>query len=346
MKLILLVGGRSTEHDASLHSYAHVIDEVLKHPDELDLAAVVYVDRSGGFHASSQAPWPTDEASLRRPSPMTVSDALDLMAGTYCFSLLHGSEGEDGAWQGLAEVFGLEGSFGPILASALSMNKRIQSLVATQLAPGLAIPPTWAVRPHTRLSDIVPELTGRPIVVKPNQMGASLLTQHLTNYDEEILAAAVSEIFRFDAEALIQQYISGIEYSCGVIEDHGQAVALPVMQIETDEGFFGHQQKHQHDQARSRIVPSSGVAEEVQRYSERLFAELGLLGWARFDYIVSPDATYFLEINSIPGLMSGSLFPQMLNAAGLRIIDLIMLTAQCAGRRSRREKHLAYRIDH
>ncbi len=84
----------------------------------------------------------------------------------------------------------------------------------------------------------------------------------------------------------------------------------------------------------------------IQRHSERLFTELDLLGWARFDYIASPAGIFFLEINSIPGLMSGSLFPRMLDAAGLGIVDLIRLTAQAAGRRAVRDKRLVYTIEH
>src|SRR5262249_43000211 len=149
------------------------------------------------------------------------------------------------------------------------------SLVARQLIPEVFVPPTWALRPATSLEKVVNELAGRPIVVKPNQMGASLLTQHLTNYDQELLSAIVTEIFRYDTEALIQEYIHGTEYSCGVIERDGKALALPVIRIETERGFFGHQQKHQRGQARSSIAPTSGVIHALQRYSERLFTELG-----------------------------------------------------------------------
>ncbi len=346
MKVILLVGGRSTEHDASLHSYAHVVDVILRHPDEMTLEAVVYVDRSGGFHVTRHTPWPVDMPTLSEPPLVPVGEALRQLAGTYCFSLLHGNEGEDGAWQGLAEIFGLQGSFGSVLASALSMNKRMQSLVVRQLIPEVAVPPTWALRPGTPLAEMVEELAGRPIVVKPNQMGASLLTRHLTEYSEEVLSAVVSDIFRFDTEALIQEYIPGTEYSCGVIERDGKALALPVMRIRTEGGFFGHEQKHQHGGARNSIASASGVVRAIQRHSERLFTELDLLGWARFDYIASLAGIFFLEINSIPGLMSGSLFPRMLDAAGLGIVDLIRLTAQAAGRRAVRDKRLVYTIEH
>ncbi|WP_329254628.1 hypothetical protein [Streptomyces canus] len=354
MDLVLLAGGRSTEHDASLHSFTNVIAEVLRRPDLFTLAGVVYVDRDGGFHIIQEAPWPSTAADLvrqRRSSAVGVSDALDWLAdsGHFCFSLLHGSEGEDGAWQGLAEVMGITGSFGPVLPSALAMNKRLQSLVVPSLVPELKLPRSWAVTKTTAASSlrvIVRELAGKPVVVKPNQMGASLLTRRFTHYDESTLAAALAEIFPYDRQALLQEYVAGPEYSCGVIERYDSPIALPVTLIQTADGFFGHAQKHQHGTSRALIACDSPRVRDIQRYSEQLFAELDLFGWCRFDYIAAPGGIHFLEVNTIPGLMSGSLFPMMLRAAGLSIADLIMITERASRRIGRREKRLAYDIQH
>ncbi|CCH32967.1 ATP-grasp domain-containing protein [Actinosynnema sp. NPDC047251] len=348
--LVLLIGGRSTEHDASLHSYRHVLAEVGAEPERHEVVAVVYIRRLGGAQVFRRAPWPVDEADLLAGPEIPTIDAVRFLAecGAFVFSLLHGTEGEDGCWQGVAEMFGLRGSFGPVLGSALGMDKSLQSAVAASVIPDLRCPPVTVVRRDDIASGVdraLAELGDRAVVVKPNRMGASLLIEKLTDWDGADLLKAVSAIHEYDPEALVQEFVHGDEHSCGVVEQHGEPVALPVLRIQTEHGFFGHAEKHRHGLAGVR-VETSAVARRVQRVSELLFRELKLFGWSRFDFIVSGGELHFLETNTIPGLMSGSLFPAMLRAGGRSIGDLIDACVDAAHGRPAVSKHLAYRIEH
>lgn len=348
--LALLIGGRSTEHDASLHSYRHVLTEVSAEPDRHEVVAVVHIGRLGGARVFRRAPWPVDEADLVVGPEIPTIDAVRYLAecGAFVFSLLHGTEGEDGCWQGVAEVFGLRGSFGPVLGSALGMDKSLQSVVAASAVTDLRCPPVTVVRRSdvaTGVDRALAELGDRAVVVKPNRMGASLLTEKLTDWDGADLLKAVAAIHEFDDEALVQEFVRGEEYSCGVVEELGEPVALPVLRIETGRDFFGHVEKHRHGLSSVR-VETSVVARRVQRVSELLFRELKLFGWSRFDFIVSGGELHFLETNTIPGLMSGSLFPAMLRAGGRSISDLIDACVDAADGQLAVSKHLAYRIEH
>jgi D-alanine-D-alanine ligase len=348
--LVLLTGGRSTEHDASLHSYRHVLAEVCAERHRFALSAVVYVCRDGGARIFREAPWPVDEAGLLAGQELPTIDAIRYLTGcgAFTFSLLHGTEGEDGSWQGVAEVLGLRGSFGPVMGSALGMDKFLQSVVAASAVSALRCPPTTVVRRDDVESGLTLALTrfgDRDVVVKPNRMGASLLTEKLSGWTMPELAKAVSAIHEFDAEALVQEFVHGDEYSCGVLEEQGRPVALPVLRIETAQKFFGHAEKHHHDQAGVQ-VEATPVTHRIQRAAEQLFRELKLFAWSRFDFIVADDQLFFLEANTIPGLMSGSLFPAMLRADGRSVGDLIELCVDAADSRQLVGKRLVYHIEH
>lgn len=349
-RLILLLGGRSTEHDASLHSYRRVVAELLGASERFTVEAVVYLSRTGAAHAHCAPPWPTDEADLRAAPESGLPALLDLLArrGAFVLSLLHGNEGEDGAWQGLAEVLDLHGSFGGVLPSALGMNKRLQGLIAAALVPGMRLPDTWLARPpdvRDRVAQAAAALADRAAVVKPNRMGASLLTVRLPEPTPAALLAAVEDVLPYD-EALIQAYIAGRELTCGVMRDQDGTRALPVIEARTAADFLGHVEKHAAGRVEAILHKNDDAATRaVKEASVRLFDELDLLGFARFDYIERDGEVFFLEVNTLPGLMEGSAFPRMLAAAGYSIADLIELCIADAERVPRREKSLPYAIE-
>ncbi|MFC3456044.1 D-alanine--D-alanine ligase family protein [Amycolatopsis speibonae] len=348
--LVLLIGGRSTEHDASLQSYRHVVTEVLGAPDRFTLTAVVHVDRDDGARVLTGPRWPVDEADIVAWPTVPVIAAAEFLRATdaFVFSLLHGTEGEDGCWQGVAEVFDIRGSFGSVLGAALGMDKYLQAAVARTTVPGLLTPRTEIIR-RSEVADGVDRalasFTEADVVVKPNRMGASLLTEHLVDWDVADLSKAVSSVHEFDPDALVQQFISGTEVSCGVVVENGEPVALPVLAINTTGGFFGHTQKHRHGLAEIARDTSS-AAKEIQRISVRLFDQLRISGWGRFDFILADGRPHFLEVNTIPGLMSGSLFPRMLRESGRTVVGLIESCVRAADASGPAVKRLDYVIEH
>ncbi|MCA2211416.1 D-alanine--D-alanine ligase family protein [Jidongwangia harbinensis] len=345
--VILLVGGRSTEHDASVCGYENVLDELTRSA-EVALTGVLYVDRDLSFRLFTGPPWPTGEATLREGIPLTLNAALEFLrrAPGHVFSLLHGTEGEDGCWQGLAEILGVGGSFGPVLPSALGMNKLLQAVVARGLEPQIRTPRSWLVRPGdpARVAEILTAMDGAPLVVKPNRMGASLHTRLLTDYDEATLRYRCAQIFPYDDQVLVQEYVQGVEMTCGVLRTPAHATRLPVLRIDAPDAFFGHQAKHRHGGAAVDVVPDGPTAKRLQTISERLFDALDIFLFARFDYLVRGTDVFFLEVNTLPGLMRHSLFPRMLREVGLTVADVVAISAAADRVRRRRIKELRYDI--
>lgn len=344
----LLVGGRSTEHDASLHGYHHVLHELLKEPDRVTVDSVFYVDRSGVVHFFDHGPWPEDEKGLLEGSTAPLGSAVERLRenDSFVFSLLHGNEGEDGGWQGLAEVFGLRGNFGPTLASALGMNKYLQAGVATALLPALRTPRSVLVRGNSYdAQQVLSQIGPGSLVVKPNRMGASLLTTCLHDPTEQTLAAAVDEVAPYDSQILVQEFIRGREYSCSVYREEGKFVDLPVAEI-VSQGFFGHEEKHAKGRARIELCNEDATTRAIREVSHALFEATDVATFARFDYLVKDDEIYFLEVNTLPGLMSGSIFPGALTASGRTIADLVLASIGDYDSRPSRNKIKEYDISH
>ncbi|MEU3036779.1 D-alanine--D-alanine ligase family protein [Streptomyces griseoaurantiacus] len=337
--VILLVGGRSTEHDASLHSYAHLVPALLA-DRELKVTAVVYIDPEGGRWRHDAVPGDISALCDRSAAqPLTPAALLELLgSGPSVFSLLFGTEGEDGAWQGVGEVFDLPGSFGPVSAAAVSMHKLAFSAAAVALEPRLSRPDSWLIRaddPRHGPANALAALNGRPCVVKPNSMGASLLTTYLAEPDLASLTEAVGEISGYDTFALVQEYIEGEEYTVGVFEDAEGPHILPIARAQTASPLLGHAEKHRNGLVRVEFTDeNSTVGKTLADICLRTYRLMGFRLWCRFDLIWDRhrDRPVILEANSMPGLMRGSIYPVMLERAGHSLADLVRAGVGAHGR--------------
>lgn len=346
---VMMFGGLSTEHDASLAGYRNICANLLQGDGSAHLKFAIYVGRDGQIFRVDGPDFPASETELRRLQPLSFDELAQLLRNedAFVFNLLHGTGGEDGVFQGWAEVHGIRGSFGPVLPNSVGMAKWVTSAVAEKFLPGLNTPQTMMVRrgiADRALRDVPLRFGSRWVVVKPGSMGASLLTTKVQADDATTLAARVAEIHRFDDVALVQEFVDGQEYSCGVIEVAGCAEPLPCVRITTGRPFFDHEAKHRPGAAHHTIVDDD-LAKDLQCKSADLFQVLGIFGWARFDYLVGADGrVWFLEVNTLPGMMAGSIFPEALAASGRTFSDLIRLLAAAEAATHRNHRVLRYEI--
>jgi D-alanine-D-alanine ligase len=347
----VLVGGRSTEHDASLHSYVHLVS-CLRGAADLSIERVVFVDRFGGRWLHPAVPSTlTDLSNTQAATPLGHPELLGLLINAgVVFSLLHGTEGEDGSWQGIAEVLDLAGNFGPVSAAAISMHKFAFANAAAALVDGLVAAPTWPVlsaSPDGQIQAAVAALARRPSVIKPNSMGASLLTEFLEVPTAERLRDAVERIRPYDPVALIQACIQGAEYTVGIFADTAGARVLPIARAVTASRFLGHREKHNPGLVTAEFLdPEDRVARVLAKCSLQLFEFFGFRLWCRFDFIwdAERDRPVILEANAMPGLMRGSIYPVMLEKVGLSLADLVRAAAT-PNDIVRRSKQLPYTIE-
>lgn len=335
IKIGFIYGGRSTEHDASIKSYENVRME-LEH-DDFVISDVAYIDRCGNVSLNASS-----------VSHGAFIDYVKNNNDIFWINLLHGQEGEDGAWSGIYEVIDGKGSFENILTSSLIMDKYIQSCFATKILEQQLLMPVSSIVSRADLSNIdiilrkYDGLTDK-IIVKPNSMGASHLTETFHTKDKTKIINHINQILAYDSEALIQQFISGDEYTCGVFNNCGKIELLPVIKVTSTRDILGHKEKH-HNGLLEVLFISNEFTEKIKNIVEVLFYEFRIKGMVRFDFIVKDDQIYYLEGNLIPGFSKSSAFPMMLKEAGITIAGFfkaIIPNYMC----EKRNKYLPYEID-
>ena len=163
---------------------------------------------------------------------------------------------------------------------------------------------------------------GLPMFVKPTDGGSSFGVTKVKSVED--FDKAVEYAFSEGTMLIAEAAITGRELTCAVYYDGRENVALPVIEIITENEFFDYEAKYN---GRSKEVcpahiPDS-LRDEIQETSKKIYAQLGCGGLVRVDYISAEDGLYFLEINAIPGMTSASLVPQMVRAAGMNMTDFL-----------------------
>ena len=298
LKLVVLMGGISSEREVSLISGNEVIKNLDKEKYE-----VIPVDFNG------DCTW------------------VDIIKPDLVFIVLHGKYGEDGSVQSLLDVLNQKYTGSGSAASFLGMNKMFFKFLVNK--EKIKNPKAIFLKDkNINMSDL--EKLGWPVVVKPVLGGSSIGISIVKS--KKYLAKALNLAFKYDKEVLIEEYIKGIEISCGVIEDRGKITALPLVEICPKNEFFDFKSKYD-EKLCQEIVPariSDELTRKISKISENIFKLLKCKGLARIDFIVKENEIYVLEINMIPGLTSKSLLPKEAMAARIsypKLLDKIIESA-------------------
>ena len=218
---------------------------------------------------------------------------------------LHGNGGEDGQIQGYLETKGIEYTGSGILASAVGMDKMIFRWVMERFKLPMA------------------QLTNKiPCVVKPVNGGSSIGVQIVKQQKD--LSKAIQNAKKYSDEVLIEEYLEGIELSCGVLGNK-DIVVLPVIEIRSKNDFFDYEAKYS-DNKSEEICPaeiSKKLTEEVQELAKQVYIAVKARGYARIDFIIHKNKPYILEINTLPGMTSHSLIPKEAAVIGMSYSELL-----------------------
>jgi D-alanine-D-alanine ligase len=308
LRVGVLMGGPSAEREISLASGRRVMAAL--DPGRYD-AAPLEVPREG--------PW--------APPP-----DLDVI-----FIAMHGPFGEDGSIQGLLEFARVPYTGSGVLASALAMDKRRSRQIFGIPTPGyLALGRREFAARESTLADEIRQTLGFPCVVKPNALGSSIGVSIVRN--AERLGPALDVAFGLGDVILIEEYLTGRELTCAILDDSevGGPVALPLVEIIPRREFFDYEAKYTPGAA-EEICPARLSATAVWRAQAaalKAYRVLGCADFARVDLFVREADVVVLEINTIPGLTEGSLFPKAARAAGIAFPDLIDRLIAAALRRA------------
>jgi D-alanine-D-alanine ligase len=318
----VLFGGTSSERDVSIASGAQVV-RALREVGH----AVVAVDTSRGVLNAEQeeklltagvAPAPPPEQSLdvlRSGDTTAIARAPEMKDVDVLFLALHGGTGEGGTLQALLDLVGVPYTGSGMLGSALAMDKD----VSKRLFRAAGVPtPDWLMAPVGEAE--VEHQLGWPTIVKPSKQGS---TVGLTVVGEaSALQPAIVEAYRHDDEVMIERFVPGRELTVPVLGDE----ALPVGEIIAQHEIFDYECKYQPGMA-EEIFPAdlpAGVAGLAQQFALAAHRALKLRGYSRVDFrLDAGGGLWCLEVNTLPGMTAGSLFPKGAAAAGIPFQELV-----------------------
>jgi D-alanine-D-alanine ligase len=341
LRVALLAGGRSSEHEISLASARSVLSAL--DPERYEVVGVE-IGRDGRWQLEpgSLQQLVTSEAAGSASVPVPATDATPAVLGAVdvVLPILHGPFGEDGTVQGLLELLDVAYVGAGVAASALAMDKDLFKKVMRDSGIPVA-------RHHTiRLGDPVENPFGYPVFVKPARLGSSVGISKVR--DESSLAAAVALARRHDEKVLVEEFVDGLEVEVGVL---GNRVPPPVASLPGSIDTLGHDWydfASKYDDDGMRLVVPPDLPDEtidlVQRRAVDAFVASECEGLARVDFFVraSDGEVVVNELNTMPGFTATSVYAKLFDASGIPYAELLDRLVDLALERHERRSRLEY----
>jgi D-alanine-D-alanine ligase len=339
LRIAVLLGGRSSEHDISLASAQSVLESLDSDRYE---PVTVEIGRDGRWElgAGSNGRELTEGGAAETLPVPTESVPATLGEVDVVLPILHGPFGEDGTVQGLLELADVPYVGAGVLGSALAMDK--DKFKAVMRDAG--IPVTQNVT--LRLGDEPRNPFGYPVFVKPARLGSSVGITKVRG--EEELAPAVELAFRHDEKVLVEEFVAGIEVECGVLGNLKPIASLPgeIVSHGFDQpDWYDYSAKY--DEGGMDLVIPPRIPQErierVQQLAVESFVASECEGMARVDFFVRDDGEVLVnELNTIPGFTATSVYAKLFEASGIPYPELLDRLVELALERHERRRGLQF----
>lgn len=307
-KIALVTGGYSGEAVISYKSAA----TIHHHLDKNKFDVYVIDIRTDGW-------WYKDTAG--KELPVDVNDfSLTLQGNKITFDAvfigMHGTPGEDGKLQGYFDMMKLPYTSCNAATSAITFNKRYT--VAVAAFAGIHVAKSVHLFRHEK-TDAAGINLQLPVFVKPNNGGSSIGMSKVSK--QENLQAALEKAFKEDDQVLVEEMISGREFTIGVFESNGEIIAMPMTEVKADADmeFFDFVAKYQGKSTEiTPAVASEEVYQKISNTAKKIYRVFNCSGVIRIDFIYNEQKNepFMLEINTIPGQTDASIVPQQVRAMG------------------------------
>lgn len=234
---------------------------------------------------------------------------------------IHGTPGEDGKLQGYFDMLQLPYTSCDAATSALTFNKRYT--VAVAAFSGIHVAKSLHLFKHTPVTpeEVLKQLR-LPVFVKPNNGGSSIGMSKVN--EPGALAAALAKAFNEDSQVLVEEFISGREFTIGVFKNKGETLVLPITEIMTKNEFFDFEAKYQgKSEEVTPAVINDNMKGKLESAAKKVYEVLNCRGVVRIDFIynLATDQPFMLEINTVPGQSEASVIPQQVRAMGWTLKD-------------------------
>lgn len=315
LNIAIMAGGNSSEEEVSLKGARQVarwLDSekfsvhtiivkgtswILKHPERGDIPVS----------------WDTFSASI---------DGKNIQFDC-ALIVIHGKPGETGHLQAYFDMRGIPYTTGGVMNSSLTFDKETCKHVIKDLNISIARFVRIEQGQHVDCQQIVKHL-GLPLFVKPNESGSSFGVTKVKSIEE--LPNAIEYAFSEDAVALVEEFLPGVELTCGLVKTRSKTIIFPVTEIVPKTEFFDYEAKYNNKS--EEITPAripEDLADYIQNISSEIYDRLKCRGIVRIDYIFGNKKLYFLEVNTVPGMSEASLVPQQVAAMGLTMTEIFSM---------------------
>ena len=350
VRVAVLMGGRSSEHEISVASARSVLESL----DPVRYEAVtVEIDREGKWQleaGESRALEPGAARELDEGDGRTAVETLPVPTESVPSTLadvdvvipiLHGPFGEDGTVQGLLELAGVPYVGAGVLGSALAMDK--DKFKAVMRDAGISVTRNITLREGDELKNPY----DYPVFVKPARLGSSVGISKVRS--EEDLASAVELAFRHDEKVLVEEFVPGVEVECGVLGSNRSPIASLPGEI-VSHGFDApdwYDYSAKYDEGGMDLVVPPRIPQEqidrVQRLAVESFVAAECDGMARVDFFVREDGEVLVnELNTIPGFTATSVYAKLFEASGIPYPELLDRLVELALERHDRRSRLQF----
>jgi D-alanine-D-alanine ligase len=367
IRVAVLYGGRSAEHEISLRSAANVIQYL--DPSRFEIIPIG-IDKQGNWFLGEEVftqslehnkviklkdqtyftpEWVVKAIDKHQIKELLIQPTNGLLFDVV-FPVVHGTFCEDGSLQGLLELANLPYVGAGVLSSAIGMDKDVSKRLA--INAGINVAPyrvikqgEWQDYADDLLQRIADELSF-PVFVKPANTGSSIGITKVKTLDK--LTVAINEAFCFDTKILVEKALSVIELEVAVLEalePNRDPIVSVVGEIRTTHEFYSYAAKYVDENGAELLIPAP-VADDIQAQArlvaKQLFQILECEGMARVDLFFNKDAQqiFFNEINTIPGFTQISMYPKLMNASGISYSELLTHLIQLALRRHKNKSQL------
>ena len=336
VRVAVIMGGRSSEHDISVASARSVLDAL--DPERYDVRAVE-IGQDGRWQLDAPAehahlgeggqnlPVPADSSS----SPFEGVDVV--------FPVLHGPFGEDGTVQGFLELADVAYVGAGVTASALCMDKDLFKAVMRDKG----VPVADSVTVLDRHRDRIENPFGFPVVVKPARLGSSVGISIVR--EPEQLGPAIELALEHDEKILLEEYIAGVEVECSVLGNEEPTASIPGEIVPLSSDWYDFSAKY--DEGGMELVVPPRLEERtiarVQELAIAAFVASDCEGMARVDFFVRENGAVVVnELNTIPGFTATSVYAKLFEASGIPYAELLDRLVELALERRDRRARLKY----
>ncbi len=332
LRVAIIAGGMSSEHDISLISATSILEKIDK--EKYDLK-VIYLKKNGNIYEyvgeyKNLSKLQNIDLKIRKTLEEEVQD-VDVV-----FPVLHGKYGEDGCIQGVLEMISKPYVGCRVFASAACLDK-VYTKKLIELA-GIPVAKAISIKKQehnyicgldekkyeiNEICTIAENKLGYPMFVKPAREGSSFGVTRAKNKEE--LIESIKEAERYDNKFLIEEEILGRELECAVLGNE-DVISAEVGEVKAADSFYSYDAKYNNSESRT-VIPAQiqpAERETIKKYSEIAFKAVDGTGLARVDFFLKEDGKVILnEINTMPGFTKISMYPKLFEAAGVKYSELI-----------------------